>query len=105
LPCFHPNFLITAISKCPLPEYKEKEEKTDAEQCNKTDKKEKNILKHPYILLFLSFLFFTISSGTEGFFISQSYTFGICGPHKMMPAKVLFKENTQMLLIYFRLHL
>ena len=46
---FHLNFLTTAISKCPLPEYMEKEEKTDEELCNKIEKEEKNILKHPYI--------------------------------------------------------
>ena len=44
--------------------------------------------KHPKLTLLLAFFYFTFSCGLEGFFQSQTFTFGICGPHKMVPGKV-----------------
>jgi hypothetical protein len=96
------------MAKCPLPEYKEKLAKldeADEKLCRKTKKESSSVLKYPHSLLVLSFLFFVISSGTEGFFISQSYTFGICGPHKMIPTKVLKQKNHLKTNRFFRLHL
>jgi len=43
--------------------------------------------KHSKLTLILSFFYFAFSCGLEGFFQSQTFTFGICGPHKMAPGK------------------
>jgi len=48
---------------------------------------EKVIKKNSKLLLFLGFTYFALSCGLEGFFQSQTYTFGICGPHKISPEK------------------
>ena len=74
--------------KCHLPVYVEEEGKNDHKLGKMKEAAEKTNLRHPYVLLVLSFLFHFTSSGIEGFFISQSYTFGICGPHKMLPSQV-----------------
>ena len=40
------------------------------------------------LIYVLSFLYFAFSCGMEGFFQSQTFTFGICGPHHLPPKKV-----------------
>lgn len=65
----------------PMPQHEENVEK----ECTKEEKKTSN---PPFLVLVL--IWFFISGGLEGFFQSQTYTFGICGPHLMEPGKVRF---------------
>ena len=44
--------------------------------------------KYSGAILFLAFFYFAFSCGIEGFFQSQTFTFGICGPHRLNPKKV-----------------
>ena len=44
--------------------------------------------KHQKSLLVLAFFYFAFTCGIEGFFQSQTFTFGICGPHRLEPEKV-----------------
>ena len=55
-------------------------EATSPAQCTKK--------KYSRAILFLAFFYFAFSCGIEGFFQSQTFTFGICGPHKLNPKKV-----------------
>ena len=48
-------------------------------------KKEK---RFPNLIYMFAFLYFAFSCGMEGFFQSQTFTFGICGPHKLNPKEV-----------------
>jgi len=48
------------------------------------------------IIYFLSFFYFAFSCGMEGFFQSQTFTFGICGPHLLSP-----KEAAVLTTVYF----
>ena len=48
-------------------------------------KKEK---RFPKLIYIFAFLYFAFSCGMEGFFQSQTFTFGICGPHKLNPKEV-----------------
>ena len=40
------------------------------------------------IMFILTFFYFACSTGLEGFFQSQIFTFGMCGPHQMLPKTV-----------------
>jgi hypothetical protein len=51
-------------------------------------KKELENTKNTKSTLLLAFFYFAFSCGLEGFFQSQTFTFGICGPHKMEPEMV-----------------
>ena len=47
--------------------------------------------KHAYkskLIYILAFFYFTFSCGMESFFQSQTFTFGICGPHQLKPKEV-----------------
>merc|ERR1712029_1162148 len=43
--------------------------------------------KYSGAILVLAFFYFAFSCGIEGFFQSQTFTFGICGPHRLDPKK------------------
>ena len=45
-------------------------------------------VRNPNIVLVLGFLFFVLSCGIESSFQSQSFTFALCGPHKMTAQQV-----------------
>ena len=40
------------------------------------------------LIYILAFFYFTFSCGMESFFQSQTFTFGICGPHQLKPKEV-----------------
>lgn len=44
--------------------------------------------RFPNLIYMFAFLYFAFSCGMEGFFQSQTFTFGICGPHKLNPKEV-----------------
>ena len=73
--------------RCALPEYEKPLVKDESELSLKKEKSDNSKLKHPYVVLLLTFVYHAVSGGIEGFFVSQSYTFGICGPHKLEPSK------------------
>ena len=62
---------------------------------------EKVIKKNSKLLLFLGFTYFALSCGLEGFFQSQTYTFGICGPHKISPEKVAHLVKVSVIIFAF----
>ena len=69
-----------------MPRYYENVPTYDAqENVKNTDKKK---VKYPKIIIALSFIFFAFAGGLEGFFQSQTYTYGICGPHSMTSDQV-----------------
>ena len=45
-------------------------------------------VKYPNLILLLALFFFSLSCGIESIFQSQSFTFGLCGPHKLTPQQV-----------------
>jgi len=60
---------------------------TDDTKLDGTEGDQKKRTSHPRIIFLLSFFYFSFSCGLEGFFQSQTFTFGICGPHQMIPGK------------------
>ena len=62
----------------------------DKEKQDKCEKKEekKSLDTRTAVLFLLAFFFFASSTGMEGFFQSQIFTFGICGPHRLVPKTV-----------------
>ena len=75
-----------------MPQYNEEEPKDTNEIEDPKEEKEKEGTKLNYLLLSLVLLWFFISGGMEGFFQSQTYTFGICGPHLMDPGRVRYPQ-------------
>jgi len=84
--------LMTAVGYCsliagglPMPRFYEtvSQEETKLE-CGRASKQG---TKHSKLTLLLAFFYFSFSCGLEGFFQSQTFTFGICGPHQMVPGK------------------
>ena len=55
------------------------------DQRNMDDKPKSSYEK---LILVFAYLFFAFSCGIEGFFQSQTYTFGICGPLSLTTEKV-----------------
>ena len=49
--------------------------------------------RFPKLIYSFAFLYFAFSCGMEGFFQSQTFTFGICGPHKLNPKEVSDIDN------------
>ena len=65
-----------------MPKYrKDTELEMDNEGGNRKDNKK--IIGR--FLFLLSFLYFSLSTGMEGFFQSQIFVFGMCGPHSLPP--------------------
>ena len=77
-----------------MPQYTETVSKESTELDVSNQNKESKKKKSNFLLLLLILLWFFISGGMEGFFQSQTYTFGICGPHLMEPGKVRHKSQT-----------
>ena len=63
-------------------QYQEKQDK-----CEKEGEK-KSLDTRTAVLFLLAFFFFASCTGMEGFFQSQIFTFGICGPHRLVPKTV-----------------
>ena len=86
-------FLIIVAGGIPMPKYgKDTELEMDNEGGNRKDNKK--IIGR--FLFLLSFLYFSLSTGMEGFFQSQIFVFGMCGPHSLPPKIVklfLFYQN------------
>jgi hypothetical protein len=61
---------------------------TDDTKLEANEEEQEKKAKHPKLTFLLSFFYFSFSCGLEGFFQSQTFTFGICGPHQMAPGKV-----------------
>eukprot|EP00092_Neocalanus_flemingeri_P035684 GFUD01038850.1.p1 GENE.GFUD01038850.1~~GFUD01038850.1.p1 ORF type:complete len:455 (-),score=72.17 GFUD01038850.1:48-1412(-) len=80
------GYLCLILGGLPMPRFYETVSQDDTGISMPWTKKEKKT-KHPKITLFLAFFYFAFSCGLEGFFQSQTFTFGICGPHKMEPGK------------------
>ena len=53
------------------------------------------------LMFCLGFVYFASSTGLEGFFSSQIFTFGLCGPHSLPPKTVMdpFEKNNFLKLI------
>ena len=61
--------------------------KEKQDKCEKQEEK-KSLDTRTAVLFLLAFFFFASSTGMEGFFQSQIFTFGICGPHRLVPKTV-----------------
>ena len=59
---------------------------------------EKKKKRFPKLIYIFAFLYFAFSCGMEGFFQSQTFTFGICGPHKLNPKEVNDIDNLNQIL-------
>jgi len=51
-------------------------------------------VKYPNLILLLALFFFSLSCGIESIFQSQSFTFGLCGPHKLTPQQAASLTTT-----------
>ena len=73
--------------RIPMPFYKavSQEDSMVDDENSPIKKKEK---RFPNLIYMFAFLYFAFSCGMEGFFQSQTFTFGICGPHKLNPKEV-----------------
>ena len=82
------------------------ESSQDKEKQDKCEKKEekKSLDMRTAVLFLLAFFFFASSTGMEGFFQSQIFTFGICGPHRLVPKTVRIVTPLSKY-IYFTRHL
>jgi hypothetical protein len=81
------KFTFLVLAGFPMPQYSETVSK-DIKELKSNQNKESKKRKSNFLLLLLVLIWFFISGGMEGFFQSQTYTFGICGPHRMEPGKV-----------------
>jgi len=50
--------------------------------------------RFPIAVFCLAFIYFAFSCGLEGFFQSQTFTFGICGPHGLDPGRAASLTTT-----------
>ena len=66
--------------------YEDKLTKAKEETVSKEEKSKE--VKYPNLILLLALFFFSLSCGIESIFQSQSFTFGLCGPHKLTPQQV-----------------
>ena len=81
---FHEHSVLV-LAGIPMPRFHKQVNEKDVgkavpKQCTKK--------KYSGAILFLAFFYFAFSCGIEGFFQSQTFTFGICGPHRLNPRKV-----------------
>lgn len=67
-----------------MPQFYENEK---AEEAGSETLKKKGV-KYPNLILFLGLFFFILSCGIEASFQSQTFTFGLCGPHHLSPKQV-----------------
>ena len=67
-----------------MPQFYENEK---AEEAGRETGKKKGV-KYPNLILFFGLFFFILSCGIEAMFQSQTFTFGLCGPHHLSPSQV-----------------
>jgi len=81
-------FLLLIVVGIPMPRFYESIAKHEVDG-DGTLEEGKTIerAKHQKTLLVFAFFYFAFTCGIEGFFQSQTFTFGICGPHRMEPEK------------------
>ena len=72
--------LLLVMSGIKMPVY----EKENSNLREKTGKRNRS----SSIMFILAFFYFACSTGLEGFFQSQIFTFGMCGPHHLHPKNV-----------------
>jgi len=92
--------LLTGVGYCciiaggvDMPRFYEAVDTEDTKE-DTTEEEQKKKTNYPRIIFFLSFLYFSFSCGLEGFFQSQTFTFGICGPHQLVPGKAAALTTT-----------
>jgi len=83
------GYLCLILGGLPMPRFYENVSQDDCKLSlgSIIGTKQQQKTKHSKITLLLAFFYFAFSCGLEGFFQSQTFTFGICGPHKMEPGK------------------
>merc|ERR1712123_399455 len=79
------GYICLIAGGLPMPRFYETVSQDDTKVESGGEQQKKT--KHSKLTLILSFFYFAFSCGLEGFFQSQTFTFGICGPHKMAPGK------------------
>ena len=75
-----------------MPVYEEEKDKTVRE---KKENKQSLSPVQVTLLYTLGFIFFAASTMVEGFFSSQIFTIGHCGPHALPPRKVRIYWKTR----------
>jgi len=80
-------FLLLIVGGIPMPRFYESLAKHNEDVFTPKNNKTIERPKHQKSLLVLAFFYFAFTCGIEGFFQSQTFTFGICGPHRMEPEK------------------
>ena len=78
-------FFIEALAGVKMPVYEAEEEKTVKD---KKENKKSLSTSRVTLMFMLGFVYFASSTGIEGFFSSQIFTFGLCGPHALPPKTV-----------------
>jgi hypothetical protein len=86
-----------------MPQYTDSLSKESKELDASNQNKETKKRKSNFLFLLLVLVWFFISGGMEGFFQSQTYTFGICGPHLMEPGKVRYRVLQKRVVLYLNL--
>lgn len=74
-------FVLTVMCRLVMPQFYENEK---SEEAGSETVKKKGV-KYPNLILFLGLFFFILSCGIEASFQSQTFTFGLCGPHHLSP--------------------
>jgi len=77
-------FLVLALLGLPMPQFYDMV--STAEDPSHSRQKT-SAIRHPKLILGLSFFYFAFSCGLEAFFQSQSFTFALCGPHLFPPSE------------------
>ena len=78
---------FSVCCRIPMPFYKAVSQE-DSMVDDENSPIKKNEKRFPNLIYMFAFLYFAFSCGMEGFFQSQTFTFGICGPHKLNPKEV-----------------
>ena len=76
------NFILLVVSGIKMPVY----EVENLDMRNQKGKGNRSSVNT--IMFILAFFYFACSTGLEGFFQSQIFTFGMCGPHQLLPKTV-----------------
>jgi len=80
-------FIILALTGVKMPVYEAEKDKTVQEKKEKKENKQSLSPVQVTLLYTLGFIFFAASTMVEGFFSSQIFTIGHCGPHALPPRK------------------
>ena len=79
---------LSVLGGIPMPHFYEAVAQDEKVDQHSKDRTKPMATGKMLITFFLAFLYFSFSCGLEGFFQSQTFTFGICGPHAMTPGTV-----------------